>query len=377
MITMNPVLLCGRSVWDKSFFPPDEFGERIRIIRSLMRGQEMDALLVFGNRSDYANLSYLTHFIPRSGWAITIIPLAGDPTLFFSAGGDRDIPFMKTITWIQEVRYLKNIGNGINAILKEKYAETRKLGIVGTHLMSSQLCDRLLEALSNIEVIEADHLMDCARTRLRPRECSAIIQAASIAGLAKQEMIEFFSKGEPVQKTVMQAELTARKLGAHDVRLLTLVGHGPWLSPLEGLSLAVPDRLIAYLAVEFQGYWADLAVTFPAPDSEIGEKAKHALRRMATAAKPGTTGGAIASYGMQELGSKWAGKAAEIGLGSGIGLSLEQPPIIKMDGKEDLVEGNILSFKVFVPDDKRGVFLSDLVMVGENGGHSIFPPSAL
>ena len=88
MITKNPVLLCGRSVWDQSFFPPDEFTERIRLLRSLMAEQGIDALLVYGNGANYANLSYLTHFIPKSGWAIAMIPLAGEPTLFFSAGGD-------------------------------------------------------------------------------------------------------------------------------------------------------------------------------------------------------------------------------------------------------------------------------------------------
>ncbi len=357
MITKNPVLLCGRSVWDRSFFPSDEFTERVRALHSLMAEQDIGALLVFGNGAHYANLSYLTHFIPKSGWAIAVIPLTGDPTLYFSAGGDRDVPFAKELTWIKDVRHLKNAGNEISLLLKEKYVETKKVGIVDVNLMPNQIYDSLLSSLSGITTVEANPLMRIARARLRPRERSAVMHAASLVSLAKQMMMDVFSGGEPIPRAVLQAELVARKLGAHDVRLLTFGGYGPCLSPFEYSCPTISDRLIAYIAVEFQGYWADLAVTFPVPDSDLAEKARRAMRSMMAAANPGATGGEVARSAVKELGPELAGIALETGLGNGIGLSLGEPPLIEIGGREDLIEGNVLSLKVYVHDDKSAAFL--------------------
>jgi Xaa-Pro aminopeptidase len=364
---MSPVLLCGRSVWDKSFFPRDEFEERIRAVRTLAAGRGIDALLLFGNRTDYANLVYLTGFLPRSGWAVAILPLTGDPTLFFSAGGDRDIPYMRTITWIQDVRY-SNLIDGISVTLQEKYPHMKRLGITGFDVIPVQLYDGLLQSLSDFDLTEADDLLKRARSRLRPRERSAILQASSIVRLAGEKMSECFSRGESAKTALVQAELTARKQGAHDVRLLAHLGQGRWLSPLESSARAPSNRLTAYVAVEFQGYWADGAVTLPVPDSEIGKMAQRALESMITAAKAGSTAGAVAGHALKELGPELGTHATEMGLGNGIGLSLEEPPMVRIDGGDYLSEGNILSLRVCVPDGETAVFFSELVTIGENDG---------
>jgi Xaa-Pro aminopeptidase len=371
MITKNPVLLCGRSVWDQSFFPPDEFAERICALDLLMAEQNLDGLVVFGKGAHYANLAYLTHFIPKSGWGLALIPRAGDPTLFFSAGGERDIPFAKKVTWISDVRHIKSAGNDMAALLKEKHPGFKRIGLVDVNLMSGQACDGLLSSLSETETVDARPLMKVARAGLRPRERSAIIHAASIACRAKKKAMEVFSGGKSIQRALVQAELTARRLGSHDVRLLTPGGYGPYLSPFETSNPAASDRLVAYIAVEFQGYWADVAVTFPATNSGLAEKARHALQSMAAAAKPGVAGGEVASHALEELGPELGRMALEVGLGNGIGLSLEEPPFITIDGRDDLVEGNALSLRVYLHDDQNAVFVSDLVVIDEKGGKSI------
>ncbi len=367
MRTMSPVLLSGRSVWDQSFFPRDEFEERIQTVRALAAEQGIDGLLLFGNRTDYANLAYLTAFLPRSGWAIAILPLTGDSTLFFSAGGARDAPYMRTITWIEDVRYLNPI-DGIRAVLHEKYPRMKRLGITGVHVMPGQIYDGLFKSLSDLDLTEIDHLLRGVRFRLRPRERSAVLQASSLVRLAREKASEGFLRGESIRTALVQAELTARKHGAHDVRLSVHSAQGRWLWPLDTSFQTLSDRLIAYMAVEFQGYWADGAITLPVPDSDVGKKARRALESMINAARPGTTAGAVAQCALKELGPELGAHATEIGLGNGLGLSFEEPPVVRIGGEDHLTEGNILSLRVYVPDAETSVFFSDLVTIGKDGG---------
>ena len=369
MRTMSPVLLSGRSVWDQSFFPRDEFEERIRKVRTLAAEQGIDGLLLFGNRTDYANLVYLTHFLPRSGWAIAILPLTGDSdsTLFFSGGGARDAPFMRTITWIEDVRYLNPV-DGIGTILDEKYPRMKRLGIIGAHAMPVQIHEGLFKSLSGHDLAEVDHLLREIRSRLRPRERSAIVQAWSLVQLAREKASECFLRGESTRTALVQAELTARKQGAHDFRISINSKDGRWLWPLDNSVQTLSHRLVAYMAVEFQGYWADGTVTLPLPDSDVGKKAKRALDSMIDAARPGTTAGAVADCALKELGPELGSPATEIGLGNGLGLSLEEPPVVRIGAEDQLIEGNILSLRVYIPDGENSVFFSDLITIGKEGG---------
>lgn len=373
MITMHPVLLNGRTTWDQSFFPLDEFEERILAVRELMVEQQIDALLVLGDAGNYANLCYLTHFIPmRVGpWALAIIPATDEPTLL-SQGGDRNLPAMKKTTWFSDFRCFGRISEGVKPVLLEKGLETARLGIVGSNDVLPHYSNvQLLNALSDFEITEADQLMNTIRSKLRPREASAIIHAAAIARLAKQRMHEVFSENKSVRNAAFQGELAARKLGAHDVRILISSGSGRMLWPLGGFSPIDADRFIAYVAVDFQGYWADAAVAIPEPDSSAANKAKSALGIMTKACKGGAVASTVAEKAVRELGNELGPAALEIGLGNGIGLSLEQSPVVKLDSQDRLIDGNIMSLRVYVPDGETAIFTSDLVIVAEGGGQSI------
>ena len=191
------------------------------------------------------------------------------------------------------------------------------------------------------------------------------------SGLRNNKVVQCLRAHEPIQKALLKAELEARKLGGHDVRVLTLGDHHPFLFPLGDPGLPGSDRLVAYIAVEFQGYWADLALTSPVPKSELVEKAARALRGMVAATKPGKRAGDVAGHAVEELGPELAGIALEVGLGNGVGLSLQEPPCITIGGEDDLIEGNVLSLKVYAHDGRNAVFFSDLVLIDEKGCKSI------
>ena len=60
MITMHNVVKRGRTVWDRSLLPDDEYGERVRLVREAMAREGIDALVGIGHTASYGSLTYLT-----------------------------------------------------------------------------------------------------------------------------------------------------------------------------------------------------------------------------------------------------------------------------------------------------------------------------
>src|SRR5487761_226108 len=120
MITMNPVLLHGRASWDSGAFPNDEFQERLELLQAAMVSRGLRGLIVGGSSLDYANLCYLTQYIPWAGWALAIVPAAGDITLVTGVGGGRELPVARPRTWVADVRNVPNLDHAFRQLLAER-----------------------------------------------------------------------------------------------------------------------------------------------------------------------------------------------------------------------------------------------------------------
>jgi len=371
MITMNPVHLHGRSVWDQSYFPRDECEERVRIVRAEMARRGLRALLVFGHYTDYQDLCYLTQFFPAANWSLAFVPLEGDIILLPKLKGGRDLPAARARTWVQDVRNYRTLSEAIHEMLGEGVADG-KIGLAGIeHSLPANLHDEVLACLASVSYVSVEKMLAEIRRSLRPREISALRRAAHIVKMAAGVLERAHAEGASNTEAVVAADGEARRLGAVDFRALAVLDESGALAPVEGLSTLRSEPFVAYLAANFLGYWADLAVTVGATAASLRD-AESALRAMVRTAHAGIEANELAQAAADSLGQSRFNEARRYGLGNGIGLSLHSAPDVTLGNDEVLADNAVLSLRVRLADSTlSGVFISDLVLVGTSSSESL------
>ena len=90
--------------------PKNEFAARIAAL--WRRCPSAGGAIVYGGRAHHAELAYLTNFTPKLEAALALIPRAGTPQLLVG-GGVNMLPAAKPLTWIDDLRPLRNAGTAV------------------------------------------------------------------------------------------------------------------------------------------------------------------------------------------------------------------------------------------------------------------------
>ncbi|HLH69791.1 MAG TPA: M24 family metallopeptidase [Candidatus Dormibacteraeota bacterium] len=376
MQTLQPVLRRGRSVWNQVTFPSDEFQERVRGVRGMLSDGGMRALLVVGGGERYQDIAYLTNLVPLMPWTVVVLPVEGEPAIIAGIGGGREIPFVRTCTWVADVRVAPSLGVGMAQILRERGIEAGRVAVAGfeEHLPVA-LYDEVVGHLSGYELVAIDDRLAAIRRRKRARELGAMAEAGRIAQLAGLAAVQAFGRGGSNAEAVVAAERAARTAGAHDVRVLCNLEVADALWPYEAPSTVRNVPLCAYIAVEYEGYWADRAFTSPAVGSEHYRRACSGLAAMREAAREGARVADVAGAALREIGDEHRQMALAYGLGGGIGLSLDEAPRIDPESDELLEASMTLSLRLCLGrPGEPPVLVSDLVRVGQGPASSLLTP---
>jgi Xaa-Pro dipeptidase len=365
MINMEPVLKRGYTAWDQALLPADEFTERVSSVRAAMRAAGLDALLVWGNQYEYADFTYLAG-MPSAG--TLLLTHEGEPAVF-TGGGGRELPFQRSLTWIAQLSAAGPMpGKSLRTALEERNIASASVGTVGTHLLSSATHSNIAESLADYRLQDFSDEFRKLRARKRPREVATVRTALRIATDAAEAAVKAFGEGATTTEAMVAAERTARVNKARDFRILANVDSAD-LRPFEGLSSARLTPLLLWIGVDYHGYWADTAVTFPLP---APSHAAIALEAMIGAARPGARASDVARAGLAKLSSAAAESALDYGLGSSIGLALADGLTIDPDSNDQLVEDALLSLRALARDGDVS-FASAVVQVGAGGAHKLDP----
>ena len=338
MYSMGPITRRGYAVWDRGIFPIDEFTERYAHVRSRMAAEGLGAIIVFGNMFDDADLAYL------AGGHLdgAVIVSAQDEPRFISAGGSRELYFHKTLTWIERVDIAGPAGlaAALAKALQELSALDGPIGIVGRQSLSPKVNAQMSEALSQWSVHDADHLLADIRACARERETLAVRVALAIATSAVEAGETAFAAGASNAEALVEAERAARLRRAWDVRLLSNIDR-PDLRPYEGASATRLSPFVLWVGVRYQGYWAETVNAHADPDGF----ANRALSAMESAIGTGAAAGQVAEAATKVLGDASA-YALSYGLGSAIGQTPAEGPVLRPGNRETLRAGQLLTLRV-------------------------------
>ena len=323
----HSVLKRGCSTWNEELAPREEFQNRLDVIRREMARLCMDALVIYGDNYCFADLCYVTNYFPKVRGGIAVVPRDGAVSMLLNIGS-RDVPFAKTLTWVDDVRASNLIGADSAKMLTEKGLDRGKVGLAdsGRGFPLPQL-EEMKAALPNLEWTACDGLVAALRRQKTSRELAAMRAAGRLLSAICSEAESYISPGRKACEIVAEIDRLARNKGAEDIRILS--GEARLQPPSFKQNDSVRDHWALYLAVQHERYWAEAGRTYILADHERVKstymKAQEAVRRMAESLTPGNGVAAVDGIAREELGEFYAG-AAQYGFGQGIGLNQWETP---------------------------------------------------
>jgi Xaa-Pro aminopeptidase len=328
----HSVLKRGCSTWDRQQMPQEEYQGRLEKLRQQMAQQGLDALVIYGDNYAYADLCYLTNYFPKVRGGIGIIPRSGPISLLLNIGS-RDVPFAKSLTWVDDVRASGQLGRDGAEVLKEKGLAQGKVGLVdsGKGFPLPQL-EELKESVPQAQWRASHSIVQRMRLTKSGKELAALRIAGGVLNEISDVARGFIKPGRKEYEIVADIDRLARDRGVEDVRILA--GEKRLQPPSFKMTANVDNHWALYLAIQHERYWVEIGRTYIlSRESKLQsayQKAQEIVAQMAAQMKPDSSVKSIDETARKQLGEFYR-TASIYGLGSGIGLNQWEAPYLSDD----------------------------------------------
>jgi Xaa-Pro aminopeptidase len=377
----HSVLKRGCSTWDQRQLPAEVFHSRVKALRQQMAQRSLGALVIYGDNYSFADLCYLTNYFPKVRGGIAVVPREGAVAMLLNIGS-RDVPFAKTLTWVEDVRASNQIGADAAKVLAEKGFAEADVGLMdsGQGFPLSQL-EEMKAALTGVRWHNCDAMLESTRLIKGREELAAMRKAGSVLREICDEARGLVRPGRKEFQVVADIDRLARDKGAEDIRILAGEKR---LNPPSFQQTAILDQhWVLYLALQHERYWAEAARTFILSPNEAAssayQRAQEIVGSMANQLKHNGTIAAIDQSARRELGEVHS-YASMYGLANGIGLNQWEAPFLNDDDALEvramqvgtmLNAGMTLALRVALPADGKMILYGDSFEVTHSGAKSL------
>jgi Xaa-Pro aminopeptidase len=378
IFSRHSVLKRGCSTWDPQLVPQAEFQARLDAVRNEIAQRDLDALVIYGDNYSFADLCYLTNYLPKVRGGIAVVPRNGAISLLLNIGS-RDVPFAKTLTWIEDVRASNQVGADGAKLLKEKGFEKARLGLVdsGQGFPLPQL-EEMKSALAQVTWQNLHSLLQPIRLRKTARELAAMGEAGRLLREICQDAAAVIKPGRKEYEIVADIDRLARDKGAEDIRILA--GEKRLNPPSFKQAASIGSHWAVYFAVQHERYWAEAGRTYYlANDMKVQSaygKAQEIVAAMAQQLKPNGAVATIDETARKALGEFYA-TASVYGIANGIGLNQWEAPFLSEGdarevgasfvGATTLNEDMTLALRVTIESQGKIVLFGDSFQVTAGG----------
>ena len=186
--------------------PTQEYFDRIAKFQANMKKAGLDACLVHGTESDFANVRYLTEYWPTFEQAGVFVPATGKPILLIGPESEKyargrsvipDVMLMLNYRESAEPDYPGIALSTFDAVAKAAMGKKKlkKLGLVGTAVMTKPTLDALAAQLPGVELVPADPVFRPLRWIKSENELNCHRKAFKVAEKAVQAMLNELKPG--------------------------------------------------------------------------------------------------------------------------------------------------------------------------------------
>jgi Xaa-Pro aminopeptidase len=378
----HSVLKRGCSTWDPNQVPAEVFQTRLAAVRDQMARQILDALVIYGDNYSFADLCYLTNYFPKVRGGIAVVPWEGAVSMLLNIGS-RDVPFAKTLTWVEDVRASNQVGADGAKLLKEKGFEKAKIGLIdsGQGFPLPQL-EEMKTALPQVNWQDCAPMLQPLRLVKTAQELAAMREAGRLLQEICAGAEGFTKSGRKEYEVVADIDRLARDKGAEDIRILA--GEKRLSPPSFKQAGIIGGHWAIYLAVQHERYWAEAGRTFILSGEvklkDAYQKAQEIVVAMAKQLKPNGAVAAVDETAQRELG-EFYGAASVYGLANGIGLNQWEAPFLsESDAREvgaasvgatTLNENMTLALRVAFETEGKIILYGDSFEVTAGGAKSL------
>lgn len=381
--------------------PKEELDRRIKALQARLAEAKIDGALIVQN----ADLYYFTGTVPQ-GWLF--VPPDGHPILFIRKNPNR----IRSETPLEHLFNARSPRELAGVLADKGYKKFKRLGMELDILPFNQYA-RYGEALKPGEIVDVSPVIQAIRAIKSPFEIVTLRQAAKLGDHMMRIAREALKEGMTELELSARIEMAARMRGHQGyVRMrgfnaecywgpvvsgaaaaepafvdTTEGGHGTSLALPAGAShrpIARHEPVIVDMAATIGGYNADITRTFSL--GRLPEKLEIAYREsleilqaLAGAIHPG-----IAVSELYIKAEKLADKKNLLpnfmGFGNdkagfcghGVGLELDEPPVISRNSKAVLMPGHVIALEPKFTFPGEGVVgVEDIFLVTENGGEKL------
>jgi Xaa-Pro aminopeptidase len=371
MQTLQPTLRLGRDVWDRAAMPVEELRDRAERLRVAMGRAGLDAMLLYGTGlNGCGHPTYLSNYIVKLPFsALVVLPRQGEPALMFE-GATRGRSAAQATTWIEDVRPCWNMAETCLAVLGERGLMTSTIGLAGLpRLVPHAVWATLLARLDGATLVEAEDLVDRQRAIKSSREIALVQRATQIVNQALGTLPAIR------QATVNEARIgafvmrAARMAGAEDIRLQVARAQDPeWaFRPAEDATIDEGETLCIQLSASWERYWSEAIRTCVVRAGRLDPVWDHDLAgrfgRLVAGARPGVTVAAWVRVARAVMSPSEIRSIDPYGLGHGVGVTPEEPPLLVADSLATLESGMCLAVRAALTSERGLVLHGDTIVV--------------
>jgi len=172
--------------------PAAEFKQRIRKFQANIRAAGLDAALVHGNESDFANVRYLSEYWPTFEAGGVFVPAKGTPVLIIGPESEMYARQRSTIPTIMKMVAYRESAEpeypGISVatfkdVIKKAMPrrKLKKLGLVGYSIMPLPVYRGLKDDLNGVQLVKADETLIDLRISKSANEIKLMKKAFAIS----------------------------------------------------------------------------------------------------------------------------------------------------------------------------------------------------
>jgi Xaa-Pro aminopeptidase len=276
---------------------------------------------------------------------------------------------------VEDVRSCEDVSRQSVAFLREKNLIPSTIGFVGLEqFMPYHQYQFLLKSIEPSKIIHADDMIRKMRMIKSQREVDQICRSSRIVSRIFDKIAQtpLPDENEKNLEAVMGRE--AYLEGAEDVRML--IGKPQeenWaLRPFEDAPLSNDTVVIIYLAVEFERYWSEGIRTFlfkkdsfAEPNLELAKSLYNRILEDMTIKKKVSP---FYRETIDKIKERNVDVIHEYGLGQGIGLSLQEFPLLSKKDTTPLREGMCFALRLAIKNKEMGaIMIGDTIYLSKYG----------
>ena len=365
-----------KRIWDTPLyadFPRSEYQDRVGRMRKLMEEQKLDVLVFW----DPANIRYFSGFHSLHYDSLTIspavfvLPLERDPVIAvpdFFAGVAHAYTYLDDIRIQPKPHVTKNIRQipvDIADVVKELGFGRSRVGLETggwggmAALRSLSDMDRFRAELGDATLVDACDLIWKVRSIKSASEVDAMKVATRAIIGAYGEVISRFELGMSEREVARMLRNAILERTEDCMPPIATCSSRPIPMPdtpsfYDEVTLSAGDRLVFEPLPTYKGYGGSCCRCFhigPMPDEarKKDEGVDYAQAAAVAAIKPGVKAKQLLEVIEEALQEKGMGSTIEMA-GHGVGLNMQEPPMIAEEEEDTFEAGMVLAIEVWVVD---------------------------